>query len=521
MEKKYILTHDLGTASLKSVLFDLNLNPIYSATEAYPLYFPEEGWAEQDAVDWWKAVVKTTQEVIRGSNIKPDKLAGIVFDCQGNCTVPINKDGAPLMPAISWLDTRAAEIVEIYSKGFPKIAGYGMMKILMFLKIAGGGPTHQGGDPISHINWIRLKKPEIYDNTYKFLSCKGYVIHKCTGNPVISRDLAHTSWLADTNPGMYVWSDKILNTYELDKTKLPDINKSTESAGNLTEEAAKELGLKEGTPVIIGAVDLTSAAIGSGALLDNEYHISIGTADWVAAHVSERLKDISHYVGTITSAMENYLCICKQETAGKCLDWIKDQMFQDVINKNKGKPAEVYKALDSIVENTEPGSKNLIFTPWMHGERSIINAPEVRGGFYNVGLEHERSHMLRSVLEGVGFNLKWGLQFLKKWTGYPESINAVGGGAKSDVWCQILADIMGCNINQMVDPELGSVKGAVIIAMVGLGVLNSFSDAIPLIKVKKTYTPNPNNRQIYDKLFSQYIKIYKRNKDLFESLNIE
>lgn len=520
MEGKYILTYDLGTASLKTALFDLNLNIVYQTIEKYPMYYPKPGWAEQEAEDWWKSVIKTTQTIIQGNNIDPSEVAALSFDCQGNCTVPIDREGNPLMRAINWLDTRASIITHKFTKGIIKISGYGLRTLLMFLKITGGAPGINGKDPISHILWIKEKEPEIYKKTYKFLSCKDYVIYKCTDRAIISRDLANTAWLMDTNPDKFNWSEKILNKFKIDREKLPEIKKSTELAGKLTKNAAEKLGLKPEIPVIVGSFDGTAAAIGSGAILNNQIHICLGTADWIATHISERKKDLMHYTGSICSAKDNYLCLSKQETGGTCLDWIKNQMFKEEVDKFKENPKELYKYLDSIVEKIEPGAKNLLFTPWMYGERSPINDANLRGGFYNLSLDHERADLLRALYEGISFNIKWGLKFVEKLVGTTESINFIGGGAKSDIWCQILADILERNINQMDEPDFGSVRGAAIIAMVGLGIFKDFSEAIKLIKIKNIFTPNPNNKKIYNKLFSEYIKIYKRNKKMFKNLNV-
>jgi len=197
----------------------------------------------------------------------------------------------------------------------------------MFLKITGGAPGFNGKDPISHILWMKEVNPEMYEKTHKFLSVKDFIIHKCTNKAVTSRDLGNTSWMMDSNPDQFVWSNKILNKYKIDKEKLPEIRKSTEIAGKLTNEASNELKLKSGIPVFVSSGDLTSAAIGAGTIFDNRLVICLGTADWVAAHTSQRVKDLIHYTGCISSSQENYLCISKQETGATCLDWIAERMF--------------------------------------------------------------------------------------------------------------------------------------------------------------------------------------------------
>ncbi len=519
LKGKYILTHDLGTSGNKAALFDLNLELISQTKEDYPLYYPKPGWAEQNPENYWDAVKKATNTLIHQSNIDADEILTIVFDCQMNCTIPIDNEGNALMNSISWLDTRAAPLTRKFSKGLIKISGYGLKNILMFLKITGGAPGFNGKDPISHILWLKENKPEIYEKTYKFLSVKDFIIYRCTKKAVTSRDLGHTSWMMNSNPGIFEWSDEILKKFKIDRNKLPEIKKSTDIVGELTIEASKELNLKSGTPVFVSSGDLTSAALGSGAIIDNKLIVCLGTADWVAAHTSKRLKDIAHYAGSISSSQENYLCISKQETGATCLDWVIQQMFRSELERFKVSSEELYLHLNSITEKAEVGSKNLIFTPWMFGERSPINDPNVRGGFYNLSLEHTRDNILRSIYEGVAFNIKWSLITIEKLVGKSEEINCIGGGAKSDVWCQILADVLKRNIVQMETPDLAAAKGSAIISMVSLRFLNKFSDAIPMIKVRKVFFPNTKNEEIYNRLFKEYIKIYKRNKKMFKNLN--
>jgi len=520
LKGKYILTHDLGTSGNKAVLFNLNLEAISQTKVDYPLFYPKSGYAEQNAEDYWNAVKKATSIVIQQSKIDSNEILALAFDCQMNCTVPIDNDGSALMNCISWLDTRASLLTHRFSKGLIKISGYGLKNILMFLKITGGAPGFNGKDPISHLLWIKENQPEIYEKTHKFLSVKDYIIYRCTKNAVTSRDLGNTSWMMDSNPGKFDWSDKILNKFKIDKEKLPQIKKSTDIAGELTIEASKELNLNNEIPIFVSSGDLTSAALGSGGILDNKLIICLGTSDWVAAHTSKRVKDLSHYMGCISSSQENYLCISKQETGASCLDWIVQQMFIGEIEKYKEKSNELYLHLDSLIKKVDVGSKNLIFTPWMFGERSPINDPNVRGGFYNLSLEHTRYDLLRSVYEGVAYNIKWSLIYMEKLVGRADEINCIGGGAKSDVWCQILANVLERKIIQMESPELAAAKGSAIISMVGLGILKNFSDAIPLIKLKKVFTPSKDNKDIYEKLFKEYVNIYKNNKKMFKNLNL-
>ena len=194
-------------------------------------------------------------------------------------------------------------------------------------------------------------------------------------------------------------------------------------------------------------------------------------------------------------------------------------MFKDKVEAYKGDVEGLYEYLNSLVISSPVGAKNLIFTPWMFGERSPLNDPKVRAGFYNLSLNHGREDLLRAIYEGVGYNIKWALQIVEKLVGETNSINVIGGGANSEIWCQILSDILDRKIVQLSEPGLAGARGSAIISMVGLGIFKSFSEAIPLIKIKKEYKPNSNTTEVYQKLFAEYMKVYKRNKKMFTHLN--
>jgi xylulokinase len=411
----------------------------------------------------------------------------------------VDENCNPLMNCLTWLDTRAAEIARKIVGG--RLFKYNLISMLRFIRITGGGPGLAGKDPISKILWLKYNEPDIYRDTYKFLDVKDYLAARCTGNFTTSMDNANLTWLMDTRKNRMCWSDTLLKKYGIDREKLPEIRASTDVVGKLTKKAAEELGLLEGTPIVSGAGDITSAAIGSGAVLENEIHAYVGTSDWLAAHMKKRKLDIFHYIGCLCSANpEMYLCIAEQETAGACYEWLKSNFFESLT------PAE----LDRIASEAEPGSGGLIFTPWMFGERAPIDDDEIRAGFYNLSLDHTRSEVVRAVLEGVALNMKWALKYFEKLTGQAEYIHFIGGGAKSDLWLQIFADALKREVRKIAEPEQAGAKGAAMIAMVGLGYLRGFEDVKKLVRVEKVFKPSKERAEIYDKLFERFRKIYKK-----------
>jgi len=195
-----------------------------------------------------------------------------------------------------------------------------------------------------------------------------------------------------------------------------------------------------------------------------------------------------------------YLCIAEQETAGGCYEWLRNNFF----------PEYNFSELDEMVKKSDPGSKGLIFTPWMFGERSPLDDHDVRAGFYNLGLDHSASEVIRSVLEGVALNLRWALMYFEKLSGKSEWLNFIGGGAKSDVWLQIFADVLKKEVRKISDPQEAGAKGAAFIAMIGLGYLKGFDEVKKLTKVEKVFRPIKENSEVYDKLFERFRKIYKK-----------
>jgi xylulokinase len=482
---------------------DTKLNVVASESAEYEIVFPKKGCAEQNPEDWWNAVVKCTQKLMEKTGIQGKDIAGVVFSAQMAGVLPVDKTGTPLMNCMTWLDTRAsAQAKKIIGTGLVKVSGYNVVPLLQFLRITGGAPGVAGKDSISKIKWLQKEEPGIYKDADKLLDVKDYLIFKLTGEYVTSRDCANISWLMDTRKGRFCWSGALLKKYGIDAKKLPEIKKSTDTAGGITEEVAKTLKIPAGTPVMVGAGDMASAAIGSGGVLPGETHVYIGTSSWVAAHVTKRAKDLSHYIGSICSAHPDmYLCVAEQETASGCLEWIKSNIVTELD----------YDQLNEYVSTVTPGAGGVVFTPWLFGERSPLDDPDVRAGFYNLSLEHDRGHMARAVYEGVAVNIKWALMYFEKLVSKKvDQVYIIGGGAASDVWCQIFADAFKKPVVRVEHPLAAGARGAAGIALVGLGYLDQFANIKELIHVEKTFEPIQKNTRIYDAILEEFKTIYKK-----------
>jgi xylulokinase len=522
MAEKYIVSHDMGTSSDKAILVTVYGEIIDSAKQFYPIHHPQPGFAEQEPYDLWHAVCQTTRAVVEQSGVSPADVVGITFSSQMQNLIPMDRQGKPLMRSISWLDSRSADVIREQLWTPPRVMGYNIFHLLRFLTITGGCPGHTGKDQIGKILWLEQHEPELFNQTYKFLDAKDFIIYQLTGNLVTSSDLAVIWWLLDTRKKRHQWHPKLCQLAHITLDQLPEVKESAAVAGTITPAAAEQTGLLPGTPVINGAGDLSSAALGSGAINNGELHINIGTSGWVAGHFTQRKIDIPHYAGCIGSTypQKYYLAMAHQETAGICLEWLKNNVLyhKDQLTEER-KVAEIYQVLDQLAEHARPGAEGLIFTPWMFGERCPLDDDHVRAGLFNVSLNHTREHIIRAVFEGIAFNTRWAMETLENLYSPVKELNIIGGGAKSDVWCQIMADITNRTIHRVKHPQQAGAKGIALLASMTLGYIPSFEDIKNHIQIDRTFEPLPENRKLYDRLYREFKNIYRQNKKWYARMN--
>ncbi|MHA1377875.1 MAG: xylulokinase [Candidatus Helarchaeota archaeon] len=522
-DKKYILAHDHGTSGSKAAIISTHGEVVDFEFAETPIYLYEGGGAEQKPEEWWDAITTTSKKLIEKELVPVENIVAVCCSSQWSGTVPVDKDGNHLMNAIIWMDTRGEPYIKKAMRSrILNISGYGLTKILKFIKITGGGPGLSGKDPIAHILFIKSELPDIYKNTYKFLECKDFLNLKFTGKFAASFDSITLHWVTDNRDLNNIhYNDDLIKIFKIDKDKLPELKRAIDVLGPIKKDVADELGLEKDTKLVMGTPDLPSAAIGSGAVRDYEGHVYIGTSSWVICHVPYKKTDISHNMASLPSAIpDKYFLATEQETAGACLKWINDNLLyhKDELLAEEQVP-DVYKVLDRVVESEPAGSNNLIFTPWLWGERTPIEDHTIRGGLHNISLKTTRSDLIRAVFEGIAYNSRWVLMYVEKFIKRKMStLNMIGGGANSDVWCQIYADVLNRNIQQVKDPIQANARGVAFLAAVGLGYIK-FDEIPKLIQIKKVYKPNPENRKIYDKMFEEFVNIYENNKDMYRRLN--
>jgi len=525
--KKYILAIDLGTSGPKVCIISTDFDVVGTEFEPIDLKLFDGGGAEQDPNQWWRAIKTATKRLISNGFVHVEDIEAISVTAQWSGTVAVDEQGKALMDSIIWMDSRGASEIERITDGIVKIEGYSITKIFSWMNITGGAPGHSGKDPIAHILYIKKEKPEVYKQTYKFLEPKDYVNLILTGEFVSTPETMCLHWVMDNRDINNIeYHPKLLKWTGIERDKLPDLAKPIDIIGTLKKEIAEQLGLKVGIKVFGGTADVQAAAIGTGAVRDYEAGLCFGTSSFLTCHIPHKATDVFHNMASLPSALEGkYFVANEQETAAVCLQFLKNNVFfaKDILDTDAA-DEDIIEKLTELAATISPGCEGLIFTPWLYGERTPIEDHNVRGGWHNLSLHMTRAHMIRAVMEGVAFNARWLLKYVETSKFVPSAyrpfkfINFIGGGAKSALWCQVLADILQRPIQQINEPRHANAKGVAALAMIGLGYIDVDGIAEKTI-IDKVYKPNKALKGLYDKMFEEFINIYKSNKGIYKRLN--
>jgi xylulokinase len=517
-----ILAVDLGTSGCKTAVATASGRILAWESEAIPLHVLPAGGVEQDPADWWRAFTETARRAIAASGVPADRIVAVCCSAQGEATLPVDERGNPLMRAILWMDMRGAPHLRQITRGPVNVSGYHPLRLLRWVRLTGGAPSLSGKDPAAHMLLVRDAFPDVYRATYKFLNVPDYLNLRLTGRFAATPDSILTSWVTDNRDSANVrYHPGLVRGSGIDGNKLPDIVACTDVIGALLPEVADELGLPAGVRVVAGSIDTTSAAIGSGAVGDFEAHLYLGTSSWIAAHVPRKKTDVGSSIASVPCAIPGrYLMTVLQTTAGGNLSFLRDQVLyhQDELLAEAQVP-DVFKVMDGIAERVPPGANGVLYLPWLYGERAPVEDGTLRAALFNISMENSREDIIRAFLEGVALNTRWMLGPAERFLGRPiHTLNAVGGGAGSDVWCQILADVLGVTVRQVRDPIQVNARGAALIAAVGLG-LASFADVGRETEFRAEYRPRQEHRRLYDGMFRTFVDLYRANQPIYRRLN--
>lgn len=511
MGRNYLLCYDIGTGGAKAVLVDEQFQIVESSFESYSTHHPAHDWAEQEPEEWWKAVCKTTQSLLNKTGISASEILGLGFATQMLGVVPISREGECLGRGIIWMDNRAVD----QAKRLVRMA----MGKRIAMALAGAVPS--GKDVICKYLWIRDEEPEIFRETHRFLDVCGFLVYRCTGE--MTADYSAASVTGLLNKKKYNWDNMLIKVFRLPADKLPSLKASHEIAGGITRGAAEELGLTEGTPVITGLGDAPAAAVGVGAVLDGDAYYSIGTSGLMCITVHRPKNLGKRGIVSIASAERGkFILIGETQTAGACLRWFCDNFARESeISNCEGKEElAIYEEMDELVSGENMGSGGVIFTPWLFGERAPVTDMNIRAGFYNISLETTREQMLRSIYEGVAFHARWLLDISKEAGFHVEKVRLMGGGARSDIWMQILSDVTGREIQAVENPQDAGALGAAYCVGVGLGEIQDFSQIKKSVRIRKSFNPETRAHSFYNEKYDTFLSIYDRVKGLCQCLNM-
>ena len=527
----YVLAYDIGTTGVKTCLFSIGdtIELVASAQQGYDLYILPDGGAEQDADQWWEAMCATTREIFSGGGVTPREVAALSFCSQMQGLVLVDETGRPVRRPMSYMDQRAgAQLRRGLAHGV-QIAGANVGKLLTSLRLT-GAVSSSVKDPLWKYKWVEDNEPDNFRRVWKWLDVKEYLILRCTGQAVMTRDSAYATFLYDTRKGKEGWSGALCRMFGVDPGHLPRLAEATECVGGLTERAAGELGLAAGTPVFGGGGDAALIGVGAGATAVGATHIYCGTSGWVSTVTPRQLVDVTAMIAAIVGAQPGrYNYFAEMETAGKCLEWVKDHLAldeigiylrkQDVAHSQEAVYTSLYDYLTETVKDVPPGSGGVIFTPWLHGNRCPFEDPSAAGMFFNIRLETGKTEMINAVLEGTCFHLKWMLECQDRKLLTSDPIRFVGGGALSPVTCQRLADITGRRVEVVASPQNVGVVGAAAVMAVGLGLIADLDVVGDFIPVAARYAPDSARTAAYAPYYAVFKGLYRANRQHFRALN--
>jgi xylulokinase len=494
----YFLGIDLGTSSVKVIIMDSDGKVISNVSKNYEISYPNIGWAEQNPEDWWYSTKESIKEVIAQSDLKSDEISGVGFSGQMHGLVLLDKDNEVLMPAILWCDQRTQEECDYLNQviGQEKLSKY-------------TGNMALTGFTAPKVLWVKKHRNEIYNRIAKMMLPKDYIRFKLTG--VFATDVSDASGTLMFDVENRKWSKEMLDILEIKDAALPKVFESFEVTGKICEEAAKLTGLSEKTVVVAGAGDQAAGAVGTGTVHSGIVSVALGTSGVVFACDEKFSVDSENRLHSFCHSNGKWHQMGVMLSAASSLQWWNDNINIDTKTKS-------FEILLSEAEDAAVGCKGLVYLPYLMGERTPYSDLDAKGGFIGLNMTHKRGDMTRSILEGVCFGLRDSLEILKSMGVEVREVRVSGGGSKSVLWKQILANVFNlkvCSINS----KEGPAYGAAILAAVGCGLYANVDEACSaLINITEITEPIEKDVEKYNEIYKVYASLYGCLKDKFKEL---
>ncbi|SFS67402.1 xylulokinase [Paenibacillus sp. BC26] len=493
----FLMGIDIGTSSVKSMVMEHSGKILGFAQIEYDINIPISGYAEQNPDEWWELVKKTSAQALNKAGISGRALEGIGFSGQMHGLVVLDKDAQVLRPSIIWCDQRT-------------IAQKATLESMVTMEQLGDmiqNPVSTGFMILS-LMWIKENEPDIYNRIDRVMLPKDYVRYRLTGE--IGTDTTDASGTSLFDTASLHWSESLLAIAGMESRMLPPVGKPWEIAGCVTREAESESCFIAGTPVVYGGADQAMQAVGNGIINSGDISVTIGTGGQLFTTIDQPVYDKRLRTHTYVHAIpDRWYLLGATMSAGLSLKWLASQVLK----------SKDYKALDLKAREIAAGSEGLLFLPYLTGDRTPHMDPQASGMFFGLTLDHHEAHLIRAVLEGVCYSLRDGVEIIRSLGVDLRRIIISGGGAKSQLWSQILADILNRDVYVSTVEEQACV-GASIMAGVGVSRFDSVEQACKTVVRLHEHPVQPNlgNQAVYDRNYAVYRKLYEQNRELFPIL---
>lgn len=503
MSDKLLLGIDLGTGGCKITVIDVIGNIIAEFSEEYETYHPKPSYSEQNPSDWFLALTTCLTKIRKSKNIDLKNVKSIAVDGSTHNAVLLDRQMKVIRPTIMWTDQRSGDEVACLDKGWgAEIFG------LTYHKVS---PTWT----LPQLLWVKNHEPDNFKKIHRIMFVKDYIRYLLTGSWETDFIDAQGTLLFDI--GKKEWSKELCQLIGLPTEVLPPIFSPTDIVGKITIEASKITGLSEGTPVVCGTSDVTVEDYAAGAINAGQCVIKLATAGNVnlmtdSPNPNPRTLTYSHVVPGLwyTAAATN--------TAAYAMRWFRDNFCFEETEKSRGSGINEYQLMENLIISLPVGSDGLIFHPYLLGERAPYWDPHLRASFIGASMSHQKGHFIKALMEGVAYSLKDCFRLIENMNLEVTEFIIIGGGAKSDIWSQIICDVFG---KKVIRPSFTDASyGSALLAGVGIGVFPDVVTAVQkCLKVDKIFEPNYSNHHKYIVFFKLYLEIHDRLKDIYQCMN--
>jgi xylulokinase len=495
------LSIDLGSGGPKVALVTLDGEILCHEVHHVTTTFGDDGAATQDAEEWWSIIVAATRRLIESLG-SSSRVRAVAVTGMYACTVPVDANGRPCGPCLTWLDTRGARYAREAVGGW--FQGYNPRKVLPLIRKTGGAPSTAGDDPVGQILYLGHECPDVVAATRWYMEPVDYLTMRLTGVATATHASRLAWWMTDNRRlDDYRYDEGLLAIMGLNAAKLPPLVPFGSIVGTVSSAAGEELGLSSDVVVVTGVPDLHAAALGSGATGFFDTHLALSTTSWISCPVAKKKTDINHSIAAVPGLTnDTYVIINNQNTGARALEWLRGVLAVSGSNLS-------FSEMTNLAATSPPGAHGVMFTPWLAGERSPIDNKKIRAGFTNLSVTTSTADLVRAVMEGVAANSAWLFRYVEKFAGATLSpVRLLGGGAQSMLWCQLYADVLDRDVEQVPQPLLAQLRGAALLAAIALK-RRTLTESVP---TGRSFQPS-SSAAFYRARAGQLERLYRRDRD--------